>query len=68
MDTDNKGLLVLSHSSSLILFDNFKHIPNGYHCITIDLPGHGETFGLSDDSYSIEKFVENLKLVREWLL
>ncbi|CAF2242192.1 unnamed protein product [Rotaria magnacalcarata] len=39
-----------------------KHIPNHYHCITIDLPGHGETVGLNEDRYSIDKFVEKLKL------
>ncbi|CAF1492081.1 unnamed protein product [Adineta steineri] len=39
-----------------------KNIPASYHCITVDLPGHGETVGLNEDTYSIDKFVEKLKL------
>ncbi|UJR17288.1 hypothetical protein I4U23_004183 [Adineta vaga] len=39
-----------------------KNIPASYHCICIDLPGHGETVGFNKEIYSIENFVEKLKL------
>ncbi|CAF2160290.1 unnamed protein product [Rotaria magnacalcarata] len=39
-----------------------KNIPSDYHCITVDLPGHGETVGFNEDRYSIDTFVEKLKL------
>ncbi|UJR17638.1 hypothetical protein I4U23_004534 [Adineta vaga] len=39
-----------------------KNIPENYHCIAIDLPAHGETVGLNEEHYSIDKFVEALKL------
>ncbi|CAF1193322.1 unnamed protein product [Adineta steineri] len=39
-----------------------EHIPADHHCITVDLPGHGETVGFSEDMYSIDKFIEKLKL------
>jgi hypothetical protein len=29
----------------------------------VDLPGHGETIGLNEEQYSIDKFVDKLKLV-----
>ncbi|CAM4983386.1 unnamed protein product [Rotaria socialis] len=32
-----------------------KNIPSDYHCITVDLPGHGETVGLNEQIYTIEK-------------
>ena len=38
-------------------------IPADYHCITVDLPAHGETVGFNEDVYSLDKFVEKLKLV-----
>jgi hypothetical protein len=40
-----------------------QHIPADHHCITVDLPGHGETVGLNEDVYTIDKFVKKLKLV-----
>ncbi|CAF3879007.1 unnamed protein product [Rotaria sp. Silwood2] len=39
-----------------------KNIPNNYHCITVDLPAHGETIGMKEEFYTIDKFVEKLKL------
>ncbi|CAF1017056.1 unnamed protein product [Rotaria sordida] len=39
-----------------------KNISDDYHCITVDLPGHGETIGFQEDIYTIDKFVEKLKL------
>ncbi|CAF3072568.1 unnamed protein product [Rotaria sp. Silwood2] len=39
-----------------------KNISGDYHCITVDLPGHGETIGFQEDMYTIDKFVEKLKL------
>ncbi|CAF3738248.1 unnamed protein product [Rotaria socialis] len=39
-----------------------KNIPNDYHCITVDLPAHGETVGMKEEFYTIDKFVEKLKL------
>ncbi|CAM4983275.1 unnamed protein product [Rotaria socialis] len=39
-----------------------KNIRADHHCITVDLPGHGETVGFNEDVYSIDKFVEKLKL------
>jgi pimeloyl-ACP methyl ester carboxylesterase len=41
-----------------------KNIPADYHCIAVDLPAHGETVGFNEDVYSINKFVEKLKLVQ----
>lgn len=40
-----------------------QRIPAEHHCITVDLPGHGETIGFNEDIYSIDKFIEKLKLV-----
>ncbi|CAF3457941.1 unnamed protein product [Rotaria sp. Silwood1] len=39
-----------------------KNIPSNYHCITVDLPAHGETIGMKEEFYTIDKFVEKLKL------
>ncbi|CAF1596895.1 unnamed protein product [Rotaria magnacalcarata] len=39
-----------------------KNIPDDYHCITVDLPAHGETVGMKEEFYTIDKFVEKLKL------
>ena len=41
----------------------FQSIPSDHHCIAVDLPAHGETIGLNEEQYSIDKFVEKLKLV-----
>jgi hypothetical protein len=40
-----------------------QNIPADHHCIAVDLPAHGETVGFHEDVYSIDKFVEKLKLV-----
>jgi hypothetical protein len=40
-----------------------QNIPDTYHCITVDLPAHGETVGLNEEYYTIDKFVDKLKLV-----
>ncbi|CAF1056914.1 unnamed protein product [Rotaria sordida] len=39
-----------------------KNIPNGYHCIIIDLPCHGETIELKEDDPNIDTFLDKLKL------
>ena len=43
----------------------FQNIPDHYHTITLDLPGHGETKILCKNGYSIEIFADYLKLVSE---
>ncbi|CAF1304872.1 unnamed protein product [Rotaria sp. Silwood1] len=39
-----------------------KYIPDGYHCIIIDLPYHGETIEFKEDDYTIDTCVDKLKL------
>ncbi|CAM4916677.1 unnamed protein product [Rotaria socialis] len=39
-----------------------KNISADHHCITLDLPGHGQTIGLNEDVYTIDKFVEKLRM------
>ncbi|CAF4089184.1 unnamed protein product [Rotaria sordida] len=38
-----------------------KHIPDRYHCIAVDLPGHGETVGFNEEYYIATNVVDLLK-------
>ncbi|CAF0979486.1 unnamed protein product [Didymodactylos carnosus] len=38
-----------------------KDIPDIYHVVTVDLPGHGSTVGLNEDFYTCNKFADSLK-------
>ncbi|CAF4311028.1 unnamed protein product, partial [Adineta steineri] len=63
--TPDKPTIVFIHgvsSNKEAWLPIIKNIPVDHHCITVDLPGHGETVGFSEDMYSIDKFIEKLKL------
>ncbi|CAF3992849.1 unnamed protein product [Rotaria sordida] len=38
-----------------------KHIPHTYHCIAIDLPGHGESIGFNEEYYIGANVIDLLK-------
>ncbi|CAF1618117.1 unnamed protein product [Rotaria magnacalcarata] len=39
-----------------------QYIPDGYHCIIIDLPRHGETVEHKEDNHTIDTFIDKIKL------
>jgi abhydrolase domain-containing protein 6 len=39
-----------------------RHIPSNYHCVIIDLPGHGETSFVDDlDQFTMDSYAKSLR-------
>ncbi|CAF0981765.1 unnamed protein product [Adineta steineri] len=62
-----------SHKPTLVFIHGFssdkhtwltviKNIPHSFHCIAVDMPGHGETTGFSEEQVTADNLVDNLKL------
>ena len=65
--TREKPSLVLVHGFSSSKYDHFRlveHLPNDYHVVALDLPGHGETTTPGKDvELSINMMMESLEEV-----
>ncbi len=38
-------------------------MPDGFHCIAIDMPGHGESIGFKEDHFLATNAIDKLKEV-----
>ncbi|CAF1545700.1 unnamed protein product, partial [Didymodactylos carnosus] len=61
---DNTPTLLFVHglsSDKETWLSVIKDIPASYHCIALDLPGHGDTIGFKEDSFIVYKVVDVIK-------
>ncbi|UJR29736.1 hypothetical protein I4U23_017284 [Adineta vaga] len=61
----NKASIIFIHgfsSGKYTWLNVIKDIPDSFHCIAIDMPGHGETVGFDEEQLIAGVIVDNLKL------
>ncbi|CAF1625932.1 unnamed protein product, partial [Adineta ricciae] len=63
--TVNRTSLIFIHgfsSDKNTWLNTIKNIPHNFHCIAIDMPGHGETVGFSLEDLKADRVIDKLKL------